>query len=177
MKIILSKKIYYYCCDSINDKGWGCVYRCLQNVLKFLLKSSPSILELMNELNIKYLPEYACTNMWIEPVDCVKILKKYKYKSKLVGYNPYKKFPISRMRRTKIKDFDNIFTDDGIINYIQENLWCPIIIDDGIMSYLIYGIDKKKIYILDPHIINPHPFREITIKYFLEKFWMMAVVY
>ena len=54
MIIKLQDKIYYYNCDGFDDRGWGCVYRCLQTLLENIDMKVPTILEIMRFLNINH---------------------------------------------------------------------------------------------------------------------------
>ena len=177
MKIKLQDKIYYYNCDGFDDSGWGCVYRCLQTLLENLDKDTPSVLEIMKLLDMKYNPHDSLINMWIEPIDCVNVLKNhYKIDSKLICYKPTISNEHDRMNRTTNKDFQQIFKNESILFFIYDNLKHPMIIDDGVYSYLLYGVDDHSIYIIDPHKKNNNQKREFSIGRFLDNFWMIAYV-
>ena len=177
MIIKLQNKIYYYHCDGFDDRGWGCVYRCLQTLLSHMNKDVPTILEIMRLLDIKYDLRKSLINMWIEPIDCINVLKNtFKINSKLISYIPLLSNHNERMNRTTMNDFQQIFKNESILFFIYNNLKYPMIIDDGIYSYLLYGIDDHRIYIMDPHKTNNNQKREISIGRFLDNFWMIAYV-
>ena len=174
MQINLPKKKFFYNCDGFYDVGWGCVYRCLQNVIYFLLQREDSILSIMKFLKIEYDPFIQTRQLWIEPIDCKFYLKeKYKIASKLILYLPNDTI---HMLRSKKNDFDQIYKKNNIISYLKNKAWCPIIIDDGTYSYMIYKIDEKNVYFLDPHRMNNDQLKVFSIETFLKRDWMILLI-
>ena len=126
-------KKYYYNCDNINDIGWGCGWRCIQNVIsRFSNKyvSLPEIKKYLENNNFKF-PNNVNNYGFIDGKMIEFYLKKY---YKVYEYNIYKIEELYNL----LKIFNN-----------QNNT--GILIHDG---YIVNfdRVDDMNIYIIDPHV-------------------------
>lgn len=165
-------KLYHYQCDSINDVGWGCVYRNIQtifsalNYYKYINYSVPSITELLKCYKLYELyrnKQYSNTQLWIEPyhasiyikknipdINCVNLL----YLRNKNSYNNILKTPLSTYGSKQIYTIYNKQSlEKRLINLNKNNI--PILIDNGIYSYLITNLRyANNVLICD--LIDPH---------------------
>ena len=140
---------YYYSCDGYNDEGWGCVYRCAQAMLHTLGETVPSLPDMMSQLGIAYTPENVKL-MWIEPIDVKQLVNA---PTELAIYTEHESHS-SRMLRTTLEDADvRLHTGEDLIAHLRRGLAKgPVLVDDGIRSYLLTeDLGEIGFALMDPH--------------------------
>ncbi len=141
--------LFYYGSDGFNDHGWGCVYRCLQSLLSRRGHPVPAIPDIMSHLSVP-LQRDNPRSMWIEPKDVKTLVPE---RTQLVLYASDIASAQRRMMHTEWSDADVSFQDpDAWELHIRDALQNgPVIMDDGIRSYLLLQPAGDGFLIMDPH--------------------------
>jgi len=149
-----SDRVFYYGCDGFNDFGWGCVYRCLQTLLHMRGHAVPSVPDIMAHLSIPLNPQ-SHRSMWIEPNDVRDLIPEH---TELAIYAPNTRVAAMRMVRTSIHDAETVFAspDEWETHFRCALGHGPIIMDDGVYSYLALKEARGGFLIIDPHVQEHH---------------------
>lgn len=187
-------EIFHYKKNNFNDVGFGCSYRNIQTIISalklfyFNTLIVPDIEELLKEIKPGYKDIIATSNiksLWIEPHDI------YDYFYKHLGMRGNRilycvsMFDIKKMLNerdiSKYEVFLHKIRFDKVlqifVNHFKESK-LPIVIDDGVYSYLISEIYKckKKFVLIDPHTFDKNS--AVTVKdidFLKNSFWMIYV--
>ena len=161
--IILTPPIVYgYGDQQMQDGGYGCTYRNIQTVLGSLGVGStdmPSVLALMAQAGKTYAP-HDVQSMWIEPIQAKRLIAHYTGKTfQTCLYRTSIHEASKRMLRNIPSDYDVQTSDVSAFEAMVRaglNKGTPVIVDDGIGSYLILGVLDEEYVIGDPHEYTPH---------------------
>lgn len=179
--------LYYYNCDgsTFSDVGWGCVYRMLQTLYTQVLgMPAPSLSHIQRTLAVSYTPMDS-KQMWIEPVDIIRFFDAsgVAVPQKLFLYFPNPADVVSQrtqmlMRRTSLQDAHCVyFNGEKLLSDLKETFRKHrylVIIDNGVMSYGIFGFRGCKLLVLDPHTTaEGRVVQEMDVSQFLRQFWMV----
>ena len=160
--------------DMIEDSGWGCVWRNVQTVIASRGLQPPSVSFMMRWLGVGHSPD-SPRSMWIEPQDAAKLLAPFvQLTPRLVSFlDP----------PTQSEDCAQLYerVDDGrqvLMRIVATlSLGVPVLIDDGIVSYCIFGHElmggENWWIIADPHVENTR--RKMAHRIFLDRPWMMLL--
>ena len=163
---------YYYGCDGFQDTGWGCVYRCVQTILRALDLNVPSLPGMMKQLNVPHTPADP-TRMWIEPSDAQTLIP---VETELALY--LQTDPGQRMRRMRPEQAQVRLKDDkDLLDYLKHALKeGPVLVDDSIRSYVLTEhIEGIGFALMDPHRTK-HQMRLASYDWFtndLSTLWMI----
>lgn len=185
------QKYYHYGCQDFNDAGFGCTYRNLQTLMYWLNIPVPHITTLLEYFFKNYatiIENKQTRKLWIEPYDVGNYLKSmYDINGTNLLYI-VRDTDIEMMSRTDISvyldstDSPRIYTNNTfsklfeyLVGYFSKTS-VPIIIDDGIFSYCLTGINETTICIADPHKFNQNDTNySKNIDFFKNKFWMIYI--
>ena len=147
-------RVFYYGCDGFNDFGWGCVYRCLQTLLGIRRHAVPSVPDIMAHLAIP-LDRQNPRSMWIEPNDVRGLIPE---RTELVIYAPNERVATRRMTRTSMQDAEHLFASPckWEMHFRRALSLGPIVLDDGVYSYLALKAVRGGFLIMDPHVQERH---------------------
>ena len=188
----MNYNIYYYGAQNFDDTGYGCSYRNMQTLISAIGVEPPHITILLKYFFVNY-KNYIETNqsrrLWIEPYDISKYMKDV---HKINGNNILYMISdqdVEMMLRTDVIDYiknNNIYVREQFnilfdllsqhfTKYDQRNA-IPIIIDDGVYSYCLIGIDSQNIRLCDPHKFNTDDaIYSKQLDFLKEKFWMIYI--
>ncbi|MDC0366903.1 hypothetical protein OAM67_00580 [bacterium] len=178
--------IFGYGDQGVDDHGWGCVYRCVQTVQRYWHKRVMTVPQ-MRTLSIKHggkptadsnLKNKSITSLWIEP-PCIRKCYLLPKTGRVVLFCPgdptqfLQKSPII----SNLTDFDCILrTKEEWWTFLGDRLRTqksPVIIDDKVCSYVVYGFDQDDVLIGDPHFPDRElRRRKISLHLLLNKPWM-----
>ncbi len=169
-------RIFRYGDGGENDHGWGCVYRNTQTVLREMgVETPPSIARMMAKLGIS--PSKNQQEMWIEPPDANTFIQHVTGRRlSQVAYPSSRSIDRISMRYGGT-DFEIVEQSEQLESMIKDSLekhHIPIIIDDGIVSYVILGLSEGEVVIGDPHV-QRNNVRVLPAEQFYSKAWMMLV--
>ena len=129
--------IYHYCCDNIDDRGWGCVFRSTLNAVA-QSGSSMSMDRMIDKFGRK----------WIEPAMTMTVIPS----SLIADTYLLLQTPDAHldMRLTMKSDYKIhlAYAFDVLILLEKYN---ALVIDNGVLCYCLCRHDNNSFYILDPH--------------------------
>lgn len=140
--------LYHYHCDDIDDRGWGCVFRSLQNAVA-LLGQRVSMRAMVDKFG----------KAWIEPAMLTPFIPSELESKTFLWLDPNHKDAECEMLRTTPKDYDVLLHargshmrmfGAGIILQLLDT-FSVLVIDNGVLAYCVYREGPGKYYILDPH--------------------------
>jgi hypothetical protein len=184
--------VYHYGCQNFNDTGYGCSYRNMQTLISSIGIEPPLITTLLKYFFTNY-SHYIDNNqtrrLWIEPCDISIYMKDiHKIDGKNILYMVSDR-DIEMMSRGNIIDYiqnNSIYVREQFntlldllsqhfTKYDQHNA-IPIIIDNGVYSYCLIGIDSQNIRLCDPHKFNTSDaIYSKQLAFLKEKFWMIYI--
>jgi hypothetical protein len=128
--------IYHYCCDNIDDKGWGCVFRSLQNAVT-TFGGTVSMRDMVTEFG----------EMWIEPAMVIHYIPNH------IQWQTYLWLHSKESEHSMLYTSPNQYRVH--LGELREILlllcrYQILLIDNGTLSYCMYK-DSDTICILDPH--------------------------
>ena len=162
--------IYRYGSQHLQDHGWGCVYRSLQNLTAMRKLPVPTISQMQQDIGID--PSGTGRHLWIEPIDVRRYLPE---NAALVLFSNVDN-PDDYMLRTRASDVDRIVTtkqdaDDFLRACLAKQQ--PVLLDDSVYSYLLIGLlDDDYIYI-DPHCSDNNVRSLSRSEFYNRNLWMM----
>lgn len=140
--------IYHYCCDDIDDRGWGCVFRSFQNAAE-ILGSHVSM-----KAMVKHFGEE-----WLEPPLLVPWIPAELSGNTFLWLRPQDSDAECDMLRTTRKDYDvqlhargtgmRIYGSASILHLFD--VYDTLVIDNGMLAYCLVREGPGRYYILDPH--------------------------
>lgn len=156
---------YHYGDQDIADHGWGCSYRNIQTLSSaFGCKQVPTIPDLLSFFDLS-LPKHGARggkDLWIEPPQVARALRSLcKIQSTTLVHAPsLKDFEQMFMLRSTLKDFDARLENQPsdlvarIDQHFKVTQGLPIIIDDGICSYVLAPGEGSYYTMIDPHVLR-----------------------
>jgi hypothetical protein len=167
--------------DGVSDFGWGCVYRNVQTLRAYWDMSFMGLDTMRARLR---LPRTASSNraMWIEPPDVRR--GRLLPPGRLVLFVPggdYGAF-LSKSPRGAVAGQFDVRTADKTEwwRFVADSLAkrkSPIVLDDQVSSYVLYGFDKNHLYLADPHFSDPSQrVRKVPLGQLFAKPWMAYAV-
>ena len=179
-KLIVLPRVAGYGDDNVFDYGWGCVYRGVQT-LRYYWKMPFMSLPQMRALCGTAAPPSSASvrSLWIEPPDIRRC--RLLPRGKLVLFAPPRvdvdAFLLKSPRRTTRKDFDVVTSDfDRWWRFLKATLdsdRSPVLLDDQVHSFVLYGYDKNFLYVADPHFADPKSrLRKLPAQDLMRKTWM-----
>jgi hypothetical protein len=193
--VVRVDKVFGYGDEDLPDHGWGCVYRCVQTIRSVFDLAHVSVPDMYkachgHELNTD--DGRAGVMRWIEPPD----IKKHSLMAvnlKLFGtslgssgrcllYTPFPSTPktfLNRFpQRSKLSDFDEHRTSpEDFLRFMVDTLrdGRPLVVDDKISSFVVWGITRDMVRFGDPHLTNVDERKKKTmpVREFLRKAWMV----
>lgn len=189
--------IYHYGDEDFNDRGYGCVYRNIQTLLSVFLEQNPhdnrkvpGIVQLLREFKGDDFQQLSVSDRWIEPHAAGQYLqKKWNIGGKdvmSIGIKGDRPCIMStdvsiygeHVGSSAIRDERGItLLSSEALNELHTHFrfgGLPVLIDDGVMSYLIMGMDNAVLFIADPHMYTREK-RVWTDSEFLQRSWMMFI--
>ena len=178
---------YHYGIDGFPDHGWGCVYRNLQTAvgaLEWPVPSMPDLLRYFDKADL-YARGVRGSDIWIEPPDAAQFLRdaaddvdveewlylrRPEHARRMLRYTPERPYGVARttadpgrMHRVLVEHF--------------EAGGAPVIIDNGISSYALAGVDGEDYAILDPHVHDGARAAQTRARrdFWRSPLWMMAL--
>ena len=194
---------YYYGCQRLDDRGWGCVYRCAQTTMATMgyavhERAMPGIPDMMTTLGVP-LQAARVRDLWIEPKQVRDLLLEYcgpkrdsthhtserlTWSPRLIGLG----IKSDHLLRTSMDDFDTLYQrwlpfHIEVVRHLRERN-SPVVIDDGTTGLCITGLRGPlgspggTYLVVDPHVTAPGTqFREIPVVEFYARTPMqMALV-
>ena len=81
-------------------------------------------------------------------------------------------------QRSKLPDFDErLLRPKDLVDFVRDTIESgrPLIVDDKVCSYVVWGIGAGKVRLGDPHVLEPtiRTHRSLDIKEFVRKPWMI----
>lgn len=136
---------FYYNCDGIDDRGWGCVHRSYQNAMS-LLKHKVRMKDLVAKFGDK---------KWIEPAKLRSCLPEG-FKSELILWTKTSDCT-QKMTCTKPKDYNCIIPSHSEVQ-LYDALYAlartfVFVMDNGVYSYCVFYSNGWRM--LDPHTDRP----------------------
>jgi hypothetical protein len=196
---IVEYKYYYYCCDEIDDIGYGCTYRCIQTLLSAIkyykdpLQEIPTFMQIINFFGKDINNYNKKSDLWLEPHDVYTFLKSvYGLDGIELLYLPtgrsienILKTPIQVYTQTQNQIYKQleleIFKNKIENNFIKNKI--PIIIDNGIYTYIVsdckYNCNNiLEVTIIDPHRSQTHSqvYTRICDEMFANSLWMVYML-
>lgn len=175
--------IYHYNCESVEDFGWGCAWRCIQSYLSTLDNSKVKDLDLsFNNLFMKYgnrelldniylrandmteLPNYLIDKQyapheteygWAEPFIAYLIFNDLGIKGNLMLVNAYPQFAYAP-KEVFSKTFIYSEFKKFLIDHFQKENPSPIMVDDSVITMLIIGFVARGDDKLCLIVADPH---------------------
>jgi len=172
--------MYQYGDEGFDDRGFGCVYRNIQTIIAAVtgeLSKVPHILSLLITIKGKEVMDLDIQDRWIEPIAASEYLET---NWNITGTNilvPMDTRPhiISTDTRAYTRSKYSPGEAVSVINDHFRHSCVPVLIDDGIMSYLIAKpVSDETICIIDPHC-SVRGVRELPSTFFLNRGWMIFV--
>ena len=159
MSVVLPPVIYGYGDQRTQDHGYGCTYRNIQTMLGILgVTLVPTVRELMSDMNIAYTPQFK-QRMWIEPIQAKELIERYTGKKMMTAlYTKDTQKAQRRILRNLSSEYQHITPNRAKFDHLVRRgitLGAPVLIDNGISSYLILGKEGDKYVIGDPHEEDP----------------------
>lgn len=155
---------YHYGDQNIADQGWGCSYRNAQTLASALgAKKVPTLPDILSLFGLS-LPKKGDTGgqeLWIEPPQVAKTMRSLCGidSTTLVHARSLRDFERDWMLKSKLADFDACIENRPSVllaridKHFEETKGLPIIIDDGIFSYVLApGKDLLLYTLIDPHV-------------------------
>ncbi|KAJ5070914.1 hypothetical protein M0811_01895 [Anaeramoeba ignava] len=190
---------FFYSCDNFNDNNWGCVYRNLQTLVSALIyfKKIPKESQIPDmETLVTYFSKGninekdSLIEMWIEPHNVALFLEdNLQLKGKEIVYFQsenaksrvlYTPLDIyDQPQNSKLEGLDGLNTLVSIIQNHFSNSKLPIIVDNGISSYVLADLQNDFVLIIDPHKTqHGTQFAADNLSEFLqsEPCWMLFIV-
>lgn len=165
--------------DELDDRGWGCVWRNAQTVIAAMGFSPPSLDQMMARLGIARTAGRPIQEYWIEPHQAQVVIEPYSAHGARLEARLYKFGDPPSIRRFRggeslSRDHTGLTT---LLMAIRES-GVPAIIDDSVMSYLLYGSElrggEQWLLIGDPHVGAGNEARRwMTAAIFLTRPWMV----
>lgn len=178
---------YHYGIDGFPDDGWGCVYRNLQTVIGALgwpVPTMPTLLQYFGKQEL-FARGVRGSDIWIEPPDAARFLRTYaddvdveewlylrrpEHARRMLRYTPENPYGAARTTddpRRMHRILAKHFAAGG----------APVIIDDGISSYALAGVDGDGYAILDPHVHDAARAAQTRARrdFWRSPLWMMAL--
>ena len=111
--------------------------------------------------------------MWIEPVDAKKLIPE---RTELALFAKHRPSAERLMMRTTWQDADVVFTDaQSWLKYIDAaSARGPVLLDNGVYSYLLMSKKGKQCVLMDPHRPNA-PMRHESEQWLAESSLWMAL--
>ena len=141
--------LYFYGCDDISDWGWGCVYRCIQSFQSRRGHPVLTLPSMMQVLGVRFRRDNP-RSMWIEPKDGKILIPE---RTELAIFGEDADLATNRMMRTSWENADIMLHKvSDWLQYVHEALERgPIILDNGVCSYLLLRREGDGYVIMDPH--------------------------
>ena len=178
---------YHYGKQNFDDRGFGCSYRNIQNIISALNLQVPHITELFKFFFPdfeQYIKNNKTRKLWIEPYDISEFLfKKYNIIGKNLLYTVSDTIDSGINTDISIYMKNNTIYNNltfellyGILREYFEQSQIPIVIDDGVFSYCMLGINRANITILDPHKLDDsNMVYDKDISFFKNKLWLIYI--
>lgn len=140
--------IYHYCCDGIDDQGWGCMFRSLQNAVTMLgyRVSMRGMVDAFGET-------------WLEPPMLTTWVPPGLTSNTFLWLQPRDKDAESDMLHSTPRDYDvllhaigthtRMYGAGSILRLLD--VYDVAVIDNGVFAYCLYRECSGRYYILDPH--------------------------
>ena len=161
-------KIYRYHDEGANDLHWGCVYRNMQTLLNSLGATTPDIYNLTKQMGIEIdwnaIDPNNYKSLWIEPQDVCQYIYKYIHplpSQQVLIYRVKSKEESGETREKKcsngnIYTYYTVYLSPKEIGKYLTKTGLPILIDNGISSYMIAGVRGGATSQVMYRIIDPH---------------------
>lgn len=182
---------YHYACDTVDDTGWGCTYRCIQNSCSQLDEEVPS----MKDIRMFFFLEKKTQTkqLWLEPAHVASFMKlRDNIQTRTIYYTNtentkiYKTGAYEVPTQTHPTSYDEQLAGDiqelMILLSSTEKTKRTAIIDDGIYSYCVLCCNNKNdtwyAEIIDPHTHDKNTTERCVPMSFFSKspVWMICFV-
>jgi hypothetical protein len=172
--------MYQYGDEGFDDRGFGCVYRNIQTIIAAVTEDPskvPYIHTLLTAIKGNGVMELDTRDRWIEPVAAAEYLRD---EWSITGTNMLIPTDVGPhiMSTDGVAYIGSIYSPGEATLFINEHFkrsCVPVLIDDGIMSYLIAKpITEESVYLIDPHR-SERGVCELSSTFFLNRGWMVFV--